>query len=309
MTIEWHKVVHMSPEHHALRVPDVTASEYPALHGVHPDPQMTPLRLWTAQRGVEFPKNDSKVMRRGRKFERAAADWVADDNPQWQIEPAGVYVRDSELRLGASPDFFIRGDERGLGILEIKTSGRREYESKWDNGQEPPLAVSLQVAVQMMLCDAAFGVIGVLIVDPYDPDCITLPVPRLAAAEQKIRNTVANFWQLVRDGIEPPPDFGRDTQIIKALHPHEVPGKGLDLTGNNYVVELLEQRALLKARINADDARCLEIENELRFMLKDAEFATGINGWKVTYKTGTRSAYSVPEKTMRTLRILDRRPD
>jgi len=292
----------------AWRRQDVTASVVGALFGVHP--YSTALRLYVEKRGVEFPEqDDNKVMRRGRWLEPAIGKAVSELSPHWELESPGVYLRDPELQLGATPDFYIHGDPRGLGVLQAKSVAPSVFHRDWLNGDEPPLWITLQTLTEMMLSNAAFGIVAVLLVDPHQMDCTMLDIPRNEAAEAKIISAVRTFWTMVEQGREPAPDYGRDADVIKAMAPHEEPGKSVDLSSNNQLPELLETRARLMARIKEAEESCDRIENEIRFLMRDAETATGLNGWRITYKTGDRAGYTVPPKRLRVLRIHDRRPD
>ena len=288
------------------RKQDVTASVIGALFGVHP--YTTALRIYAEKRGTEFPEaEDNKAMRRGRWLEPAVAKAVSEKQECWRLTAPNLYLRDPDLRLGATPDFYIENDPRGLGILQCKTVAPSVYHRDWLGGKEPPLWVTLQCATEMMLADAAFGAVAVLLVDPHDMDCDILEVPRNPAAEDKIISAVRSFWQQVANGIEPDPDFARDADVIKAMVPRETPGKVVDLTGNNELPNMLATRAALMERIKEDEGRCEEITAEIKYLLGDAEVATGIPDWRITFKTQDRAGYSVPPKTLRILRIHDRR--
>ena len=291
------------------RLEDVTASVVGALFGVHP--YCTALRIYAEKRGVEFNQEDTKTMRRGRWLEPAIAKAVSELRPDWVLESPNLYLRDPELHLGATPDFFIDGDPRGHGVLQAKSVSPTVYARDWDGGREPPLWITLQTLTEMMLAEAAFGVVAVLLVDPHQMDCAILDVPRNPSAEAKIIAAVRDFWARVDRGEEPEPDYGRDTDAIKALVPREIAGKAIDFTGNNTLPDLLAQRAQLKARIANDESQCDEIENELRFMMRDAEIATGLDGWRITYKTETRNYKAKEAYTAqsRVLRIQDKRPN
>jgi predicted phage-related endonuclease len=285
---------------------DITASNVGGLFGAHP--YTTALRIYAEKRGVEFDDEDNKAMRRGRWLEPAVGKAVSEIRPEWRVEPAAVYLRDPELRLGATPDFFIYGDPRGLGVLQAKSVAPHIFARDWDHGRDVPLWIVLQATCEMMLADAAFGAVAVLTVDPFNMDVAILEVPRNPSAELKIVGAVMRFWQMVEAGNEPEPDFARDADVIKALRPREAPGKSVDFSGDNQLPILLETRAQLRADMAAAEARCGQIEAELRFRMGDAETATGLDGWRLTYKTTDRAGYTVPPKTLRILRIQDKRP-
>jgi predicted phage-related endonuclease len=305
MTVERHTITGRD-EWLQWRKQDVTASRVGALFGVHP--YETALRLYAEKRGVEFPDADNKTMRRGRWLEPAVATAVEEERPQWQLRAPKVYLRDPDLRLGCTPDYFIDGDPRGLGVLQAKTVAPSVYARDWHNGSEIPLWITLQALTEMMLADAAFGVVAALLVDPHAMDVAILDVPRHADSEAKIIAAVSSFWLCVATGLEPDPDFGRDAAIIKALTPRETPGKQIDFSGRNDLPDMLWERATLMANIKQQEERCDEIETKIKFLMGDAERANGLGGWLLTYKVEHRNAYTVPAKDPRVLRIRDKRP-
>jgi predicted phage-related endonuclease len=305
MTVE-HRTITNRDEWLTWRKQDVTASVVGALFGVHP--YTTSLRIYAEKRGVEFPDADNKTMRRGRGLEPAVATAVEEERPDWTLRSPKVYLRDPDLRLGCTPDYFIEGDPRGLGVLQCKTVAPSVYARDWLGGSEIPFWIVLQTLTECMLSDAAFGVVAVLLVDPHAMEVAILEVPRHADSELKILVAVRNFWQQVASGVEPDPNFSRDAEVIKALMPRETPGKKIDFTGNNQLIEMLEQRADLKARISQFEEACEAIETEIKFRMGDAEIGNGLPDWRLTYKVEHRNAYTVPAKDPRVLRIKDKRP-
>jgi predicted phage-related endonuclease len=270
-------------------------------------PYTTALRLYAEKRGVEFENKDNAAMRRGRWLEPAVAKAVNELKSEWVLSAPGVYLRDAELRLGATPDFYIHTDPRGLGVLQCKTCAPSVYEREWLNGNEIPFWVTLQTLVECMLSQAVFGAVAVMLVDPHNIDCKILEVPRHPAAEAKIIEHVNDFWLAVEQGHEPEPDFGRDSAAIRALTAKGTHGKTLDLAGHNEMPELLEQRARLMAAIKINESRCEQIENQIRHTLGDAESANGIDGWRITYKQTDFKGYTVQPRSQRVLRIFDKR--
>jgi predicted phage-related endonuclease len=285
-----------------LRRPDITASRIGALFSCHP--YVSALRLYCEHTGLEFPdQEESPVMRRGRLLEAAVAAAVAEEHPDWRIVKNMHYYRDPELHLGATPDFLIEGDPRGLGVLQTKTAAPSVYERDWSKGQEIPFWVTLQTITEAMLTSAAFGIVAVMQVDAYNLDCPVLGVPRHAATEERLRQAVARFWDDVAHGREPPPDYGRDGALIRLLTPRETKDKVVDLSGDNELPALLEQREAIMQNIGHHEARKAAIEAEITFKLKDAARAVGLAGWSITRKTHHRNEYVVAAKDVRVLRI------
>ena len=289
-----------------LRKQDVTASTIGALFNCHP--YTTVLKLYAEKRGTEFVVEDNAAMRRGRWLEPAVAKAVEEMRPEWQLIPAKQYLRDPELKLGATPDFYIKGDPRGEAICQTKTVAPSVYARDWAGGVEVPLWIILQASVEAMLANASFIVIAALLVDAHNMDVSIHEMPRNLAAEQKIREAVVQFWRNVDRGIEPEPDFARDADVIKAMWRRESePVRMIDLSGNNAFGHLLAERAILKDGIKSAAARCEDIESQLRYAMKDAAAVTGLDGWRITYKTSHFKEYTVAARDARVLRIMDHR--
>jgi predicted phage-related endonuclease len=305
MSIERRAII-SRPEWLEWRKSFVTASQVPALFGAHP--YLSALKLYMEKSGIEFPEQNNAVMRRGRLLEPAVGLAVAEERPEWRIRPAKEFFCDSARRIAATPDFFIEGDPRGLGILQAKSAAPSIFQRDWSAGTEMPFWITLQALTEMMLTDAAFGVVAVLCVDPFDLVCSTQEIKRHFPAEAKIIAAVKQFWDDVEHGREPAPDYGKDAALISILAPRERSSdKTIDLSGHNELPEMLAERTLLHSRIRMDEARCKEIETEIKFMMRDAAVVTGLPDWKITWKTGIRQGYTVETKELRTLRIYDRR--
>lgn len=299
---------HHDEAHTALRRQFYTASVIGAVLGVHQ--YMSRLKLYMIKRGIEFPDDpDNPVFKRGRWFEPAVGVAVAEHRPEWTIEKCNEFYCDTETLKGASPDFLIHGDPRGPGVLQAKTVAPSVYERDWRNGKAVPDWIVFQALTEAELTDAAFAAIAVLKVDAFNPICEIIEFDRHPAAEQRLTEEVARFHRDVENGIEPDPDFARDAELLKILSPRHAPGKTLDLSGNNEVPILLAQREQLCAEILEREAKCEVIETELKFLMDDAETISGLPDWHVTFKSGERKEYVVPAKTLRPLRIYDRRPE
>lgn len=288
------------------RKKDLTASVIGALFNCHP--YTTALRIYAEKRGTEFIHEDNTAKRRGRWMEPAVAKAVEETRPEWKLIPANEYLRDPDLRLGATPDFYIEGDPRGLGVCQTKTVAPSVYAREWADGLEVPLWIILQAQTEAMLTNADFIVIAALLVDAHAMEISIHELPRHPAAEQKIRDAVALFWDDVAIGCVPDPDFARDANTIKAMWQHErTPPNEIDLSDNNAIPDLLSERCTLKDQEKAVKARIEEIDAEVKYEMKDAAVATGIEGFGLTYKTSSVKQFVMPAREQRTLRVMDRR--
>lgn len=289
------------------RKPHVTASNIGALFGCHP--YVTALRLYAEKRGTEFEPLDeeSKILRRGRWLEPAVALAVEEMRPRWRLAPARRYLCMPELRLGATPDYYVDDSATGRrGILQIKTVAASVYERDWASGAEPPLWVLLQASTEMLLDNSDFAAIAVMLVDPHNMDVAIVELPRNLAVEAKIILAAGEFWKRVELGAEPEPDYGRDRDVLRALHPRAEAGKVVDLRGSNEIPAMLADRARMKAENKANDEAIDKIETALIYRMTDAERAL-VDGFSVTYKVVEVAGYEVKPRKSRQLRILDRR--
>jgi predicted phage-related endonuclease len=285
---------------HSLRPDDVTASQVPALFGCHR--WMTPAGLYAAKRGVKMPEADpeSSVIRRGHALEPLVAAEVGKKRHNWTIKPAGVYLRDPDIRLGATPDFFFTNETGRRGVLQTKTVGASQFRKEWDD-INVPFWVALQTVTEMMLDDADLGAIGVLVVGDYTWETYVYDVPRHPATERRIRKAVATFWEDVAAGREPKIDYERDGPLLAVLFPHDVPGKIVDLTGDNELPEKLDRLEHLKGAIKAAKAEQDVVTNEIKAKMRDAEIAL-VQGWRLTLKETHRDGYTVAPTSFRQLR-------
>lgn len=286
----------------SLRRQDVTASTVGALFGVHP--YSSPMALYAEKTGLETPLSDSAMLEWRLMLESAVAVAVARQRPGWRIIKATEYLRDPDLRIGATPDFYIEGDPRGLGVLQAKTIAPSAYKKQWQGG-EPPFWIALQNATELMLeYEADFGAVAGLIIDPWKCQCEITEIPRHTGVESRIREAVAKFWDDVAAGREPSPDFAKDAELIARMYPEAVPLKSIDLSGSNHLPTLLAEHAELKARIKNEELRRKEIEAEIKFAVGDAEIAT-LPDWRISLKTQEKREYVVRASKSRVLRISD----
>lgn len=282
----------------AMRKQDVTASEIAALFGVHP--YLTQLQVWADKMGMDAKRGDNLAMRRGRIFEPAVAKAVEEEH-SWTLKKSETYIRAPKLRLGCTPDYFrVPPIEQGTWEpVDCKFVQPDVYEKQWQGGS--PLAWVLQVLVQVYLTGAERGYVAAM-VDNYKKDVFIYDVPRNDEAWAKIVAKVAEFWALVESKTMPSPDFSVDLAHLRKLMPPNPKAEPLDLTADNLLPVLLEEREMAKHRIDEANARIEAIEAEVVHKLAGApEARTG--GWRITNKTQTRKEYVVKASTFSVLRF------
>jgi predicted phage-related endonuclease len=293
----------------AARRPNINASEVAALFGCHA--QETMLSLHARKAGVDLPGPTGEILERGHILEPAVAEFVRRQRPAWKIAKNEDYLHSPHWRLGATPDYWVHCPERGIGVLQCKAVAMPQYREKWQDG--PPMGFILQTAQEVLLAGESmrqavaspavgWGAIGVLAVGNYDHDGAVFEFERNSGAEARIIRAATSFWDDIANGRQPKPDFAKDQDVIRALYPRDN-GQAVDLTGDNRLAFLLEERERLLAEIKTAAPAEKEVEAinaEIRAKLGDAAIAT-IPGWEITHKTQKRKA--VPECEFRVLRV------
>jgi putative phage-type endonuclease len=271
----------------AWRKEVLTASDVGAVAGV--DLYKTPLRIY-AEKTTDVEVEESPIMRRGRMFEMAALGYLQEDHPDWDIHRPGTFYADVDLKLGATPDALGRCPDRGLINIQIKTVSAPVFEN-WDG--QPPKSYLLQTVCENMLTKADEGILAVLAVSAYSAELHEFPVPRHEAAEQRICDIARDFWENVGKGLVPRPVYRLDADVIAGMWPPrpEVPTP-LDLSGDNRIITVLNERELLKGAIKDAEATVKALDAEIIHKLDGATLAT-LPGWKITNKITHRKEYTV----------------
>ena len=291
---------------------DVTASDVAPVLGLHPD--RTIAKVWAEKTGLIAPSPPTEFLEYRLSLEAAAIDWLQRKRPTWEIRRGGVYLRDADLRLGATPDAVATdGVREGLGLIEVKSVVRYVFESDWkqlsvgDDGvieAEAPIFHQLQTLAGAMLANASWAIVVGLILDNAGTGSLAIaPVERNAAAEQRIKDGVTRFWSMLDAGKQPPFDYGLDADVIAALFPKaRIKEPPLDLSQDNRMPELLTERARIKGELKTREQRCETIDAEIKDKIGDHELAL-LPGWRISWKTQKRPERIVPAWEGRVLRV------
>lgn len=275
----------------------LTASDIGAVAGV--DPYRSALQIY-AEKVEYIPVPENDLMRRGRMFEAAAVEYLREDHPDWEVTRPNAFYVDTVAKLGCTPDALIRDEQQRLINCQIKCISLPVFE-RWDGS--PPAAYLLQTACENMLLDAAEGMLAVLAVSAYDAQLHEFKVPRHPGAEARILDLVRDFWTNVAAGQYPAPNYERDAEIIAHLHPPKEPAPDpLDLSTDNRIYTLLEDRERAKGDIKVAEATIKALDAELVDKLRGAQIAMA-DGWRITRKMTHRDEYVVPAKDFPTLRV------
>lgn len=295
----------------AERVQNVTSTECAALFNA--SPYVTPFELYHAKKtGVIEQRADTPRMRWGRRLQDPIALGVAEDQGI-EVRKMDEYIRETEMRAGASFDFKIVGInahgiksdlarrllDTGNGIMEIKTVDPSVFKEAWliADGEviEAPPHIELQVQHQMLVSGMQWALIVALIGGNRVSVIERAYDPELGAA---IVRKIKEFWQLVAAGTPPAPDYSRDYDTIRALYLRATAGKLLDAREDkelNFWCGLyqelgVEMKAMENER-NATRAKILErIGDAARVVLAEGSISAGTVK-EALVPAHTRSAY------------------
>jgi YqaJ-like viral recombinase domain len=296
-----------------LRRRDVTASVIGAL--VAPHPFVTPFELWLEKSGkLVADRQETRPMERGRELEPIALKRIQKEFPTATVISNFDfreirYWRDSEQRIGATPDCMVVDPERGLGVVQIKSidpsTFRRTWQPEGSNGPiDPPLWIALQALTEMRLAQANWAAVAVLRVG-FGIDFDVIPIAPPDGVWQRLVAAVADFWRLVETGEPPPPDYGRDGKLIAALYPEDA-GTTIDLSGDNEFIAAIAEHVQLRAELKQREVALDRLDAEIRHKAASAQRIIA-GDWELTLKTENVKAYTVPARTRRPLRIRQRR--
>lgn len=286
----------------AARAQDVTASTVACLVGAHPFMSAYELHALKTGRISEIA-DETGPMRRGRLMEPVAIELMREQKPEWHVESNRDYFRDPAARLGATPDTIVECPHFGLGTVQVKSVERSIFSRNWrevDTGEiELPVGYALQVITEAHLLGAKWAAVAALVVS-HDVTIEIIEVPIHAGVIETLRRAVAEFWATVAAGNVPEPDWKRDAALAARLQGDT--SQFVDLSTDNALPELLDERDAAKARIKIDDERCKAIDAEIRAKVGFAAGAT-LPGWKISLKTQETKAYEVAARVTRPIRI------
>jgi putative phage-type endonuclease len=296
-------VIPKSNEHWLeLRANNINSTEIAALFGC--SPYMTAFELWHLKSGnLKSNFKENERMTWGKRLQDPIAYGVAEDQG-WKIRKRDDYMYSPDLRIGSSFDFAVvdsnplNGD---AALLEIKNVDSLAFKNGWeqldDGSLDAPLHIELQCAHQMMIADIN-KLYLVAFVGGNTP--VILERDRHSEFERKILQKVSEFWESVKSGVEPSPDFVKDSDAIKDLYSTSSKGKFVEGTPRAHV--LAEKYSFLNESIAALEKEKLAVKSELLTIMGDAEKMIGSN-FTVSAGMTMRSEYVVKPATFRNFRL------
>jgi putative phage-type endonuclease len=252
-----------------MRAKDITSTEVSALFGANQ--YLTKFELWHRKRAGQVVKiEENNFMKWGTRLQDSIAAGIAADE-KLNIKRFDGYMRDPELRIGSSFDFFIEDD----GILEIKNVGERQFQNAWivdGDHVEAPLYIEAQVQHQLLLSGRKYAYIGALV----GGNQVTLvkrePDPKIHTA---IKNAVSAFWVSIEKNDVPAPDFAKDADFIRQLYSFATPEKTIE--ANAGIALLAQTYKELGDEIKESEDKRKAVKAQMLMEIGDAERVRGAN--------------------------------
>ena len=321
----------------SLRQSDITASIAGALLGCHE--YVTAYGVWMDKTG-RLPRDEemTEAQERGTELEPIALKRLksgqyiyykdAEDGtqikidytlrgedgkklhhpPKWNIWNPQVYLRDTEARVGATPDAFVDDPECGRGVIQFKSVHPSPFHHRWRNEAgiiQPPLWIVVQAIIEAHLAKAQWAAVGALVIS-YGIELHIVDVPIHAGVIERVYEETRKFWRLVESNATPPPDFLRDAALIAQLFAKD-DGTEVDLTSDNELPAVFD--SLLEARAAKQHAEVDEKKAKAAILdkLGTASFARLADGRRISAKMQHRQGYLVKPTDFRTIRLATER--
>jgi hypothetical protein len=240
-----------------------------------------------------------------RLLEDVARKLIQEEHPEWDVLPASDYIRDTEKRLGCTPDVYVHRDNH-LGIVEIKSVQPHIFEQRWRNeegGITPPMAATIQALLTKHLTGADFAYVAALRVSHgLELDMVEIPdSPKLI---KRIEDAAPLFWERVKRKEPPPADFATDAELVIRMHAAKAtPDKVIDLSADNELPEMADRYRELAAIAKAAEDERKIIKARLLDKLGDAEFVLRHGDVFATARLIKKDPYKVEPKPYRDVRF------
>lgn len=286
------EIINPTDKQHWLecRTKDITSTEIAGLFGF--SPYTTEFEIWHTKKAgtiVEIAGNER--MKWGTALQDAIAAEIAKEQG-WTIRRMDEYMRDTDLRAGASFDFSIESlggitnnqldelKDNGItvrkGLLEIKNVDSLAFRDGWtedDAGNiEAPLHIEIQVQHQLMVSGRAFAYLGALV---GGNRLVLIKRDRNEAVINSIKQKIQAFWASIESNTPPKPNFERDAKFISSLYNYADPGKLLDVRENEDFMNLAREHKRLGDIAKDAETKRDGLKAQMLMVIGDAEKIEG----------------------------------
>lgn len=275
------------------------ASDVSAALGINP--WKSPFALWAEKCGL-LPDEDlaaeNESIEWGLRLERPIAHAFGERTGRKVQFPSehGLSVHPNLPFLRASLDAMQLTEARPeVGSLEIKTTSAWNS-SDWANGAVP-LYYQVQCQIQMAVCDYPWASIACLV---GGQRLVWRDVERDDAFVDAALPHLENFWRMVEQRECPPIDGSCSTaETLGKLHPDD-DGQTVELPPE--AVQWIADLEAAKAQAKQLNATIDLNNNRLKAAIGSATFGELVTGQRFSFKTQSRSGYTVQPCKFRVLK-------
>lgn len=260
----------------AQRQKYIGGSEVAALYNA--SPYMTHFELWNIKAGkIDAPDLGGERVEAGQFFEAAIAEWAKH---KWGMQLRKVHRHTPHPTvegMAASLDYEAYGDGSYLPT-EIKNVDGLVFKESWESEGQTILRVPDHILLQcqqQMACTKAKQCW--LIVCVAGNRLYRLLMDRDDKVIAQMEKRVNAFWQSIKDGEAPEPDFTKDGKTISKLA-LSLTGEALDLTDSNRAPILVEEYAAGALMEKEGKAKKDAAKAEIEHLMGDASSAITTTG-------------------------------
>lgn len=271
----------------------ITSTESASLFGLQMPSLPTAFELWHIKRGnIDGEVEVNNYMQWGRVLEDAIKAIVEIDNPDWHIRPMEAFAYDDNTRMGASFDNVIEHPERGIGLLEIKTTSYRDYKMKFIEDDETDFIecpayyeVQGQHQLEMMQGKYDYVCFAVAILDTREVKYIFRE--RDADMGERIKNKIEWFWKL---GDPPPADMEKDCDLLTKMQRANSNDTSADLTDDTDFMIAADSYIAAQSQLKEYEGQKKRAKSQMILCLKDHQ-----RGYSNDYRISNKSRFSLTQ--------------
>lgn len=287
------------PEWLQKRSQGIGASDAATVLGA--SPWSDPLTLFLEKVGLKPGAEENESMRWGQRLQPIVAEehQLVTGRPITDPSEGGKFVIHQHPQIPwclSTLDYLQEDKERGLGVLEIKTTSAFKEE---DWIEEPPLHYQVQVQHQLAVTGLSWGSLSVLI---GGQKFITFDIERDEEFIELMLAHEETFWKGVLANEAPPPNGSESAAYaLELLYPKHKEGVVVPLP--HEALETDERLSQIKESIKQLETEERELKAQIKSWIGDAERGAlpgnkGFWDWKVVEK----KAYEVKASSSRQLR-------
>lgn len=268
-------------------------------------PYGTRFTLFHWFQGVEAPDQSDERMEWGKRLQAVI---LAATSERLKLDVANndgdLYQRHETLPLGATIDGAVFSPDRGPGIAEAKNVDKFIYLDQWSATRAPD-HIEIQLATQMIVEDAAWGVIAAL-VGGNELILYMRIRNRKGRLEQKIIKEAGLFMADVKAGKAPSP-VGEPTELetIGLVWPETPELNIVDALGDAEAAELMAIYRYADANAKSGAKFAKSAKAKLLAATKDAFILRAAEGWTARVKKSATDATLVDQAYIDSLKIGD----